>query len=103
MAQENKDERGYNGWSNYPTWNVKLWLDNDQGLYNAVQDMARRASNKHLSDLSGATVMLAQELQAFVEELLPDLGASFASDLLGWAVGQTNWYEMAQNIMEDIE
>ena len=23
----------YNGWKNYETWNVKLWLDNEQGTY----------------------------------------------------------------------
>lgn len=23
----------YNGWSNYETWNVALWLQNDFGLY----------------------------------------------------------------------
>ncbi len=28
------DEKGYNGWSNYETWNVKLWMDNDEGSYN---------------------------------------------------------------------
>ena len=22
----------YNGWTNYETWNVALWIDNDQGL-----------------------------------------------------------------------
>ncbi len=24
-------EHGYNGWKNYETWSVKLWIDNDQG------------------------------------------------------------------------
>ena len=23
----------YNGWSNYETWNVALWLQNDYGFY----------------------------------------------------------------------
>ena len=26
----------YNGWSNYETWNFKLWLDNDQDVHNYI-------------------------------------------------------------------
>ena len=28
----------YNGWRNYETWNVALWIGNDEGLYNFAKD-----------------------------------------------------------------
>jgi len=30
----------YNGWTNYETWNVALWLGNDEGLYNLARGFA---------------------------------------------------------------
>lgn len=27
----------YNGWKNYQTWNVVLWINNDEGLYNIAK------------------------------------------------------------------
>ena len=35
------DEKGYNGWTNYETWCVNLWLDNDEGTQNMVREWAR--------------------------------------------------------------
>ena len=41
---------GYNGWKNWATWNVALWLGNDESLYK----MARRFVN--YKDLAQALV-----------------------------------------------
>ena len=82
------DEEGYNGWANYPTWAVNLWLSNDEALWSETTERVAQA----LGDPQTA----ADGLRAWVrEELAPDLGASFASDLLGYALDLVDWREIA--------
>ena len=36
--QTNITDTEYNGWENYETFNVALWIQNDEGLYNIASE-----------------------------------------------------------------
>ena len=36
----------YNGHKNWDYWNVFLWINNDEGLYNLCRDYVRQCNNK---------------------------------------------------------
>ncbi len=109
MAQDET----YNGWSNYPTWAVNLWLSNDRALYEQAREMAGQAAydapeDDNVSDgiwtvQETARFRLADTFKEWVvDDLSPDLGATFAADLLGYALGEVDWHEIADAWLEDV-
>ena len=69
----------YNGWTNYETWNVALWLENDEGLYNLIQD----SSVSSYDDLV---------------DILWDCGSKETRDGVKWSDSKINKFEINQNV-----
>lgn len=89
---------GYSGWRNYETWVVKLWIDNDESSYNYWQERAKET----LKDAATPTVELADELKYTHEAADPTEEAGVYTDLLYSALGEVNWYEIAESILEEV-
>lgn len=86
---------GYNGYTNYTTWVVNLWLDND-GTINYYGEMVQedpRLDERRLADL----------IQSYLEDSVGDLTkgkASLWADILNNALSEINFTEIAENIIE---
>jgi hypothetical protein len=108
----NASEQGYNGWSNYETWCVNLWLSNDEGLYRETLERTRDAmdaaeaeqiEHPYWSEEQCLRFGVAAALKLWVcDELAPDLGATFAADLLNSALASVDWHEIADAWIESV-
>jgi hypothetical protein len=92
----------YNGWTNYETWCVNLWIDNEQGTQEEWAENARECLKDADFDKDAALSNLADMLKDTIEDNAPILDGVF-SDLLRAALGSVDWREIAQNMLSDIE
>lgn len=107
-ANKTMNDKKYNGWTNYETWNVKLWIDNEEGSQNYWQEQAQeayeRADEDTLTKKENAATDLAERLkdqhQEAMNEWTPNQACVF-TDLLGAALSEVNWYEIAESMIED--
>lgn len=93
----------YNGWTNYPTWNVALWMDNDPGLQEYIQEMTGVAIEQSQDNPNEAEGFLADRLKDFFRDEVNPLvyQASMWSDLMGYVLGLVNWEEIASHLVAD--
>ena len=98
-------DKTYNGWKNYETWLIALWIDNEQRLQEEARMIARYAARKNLGD--DTLPALADGLKQWVEDWHDVYAVSekggFVSDLLNAAMSEIDWYELAEHYLEDIK
>ena len=95
-------DEGYNGWKNYPTWAVNLWLTNDQGSEEWALEIVREAVD---NDGPHVRYDAASELKHAVREMIEGEmdESSMAADLVGYALDSVDWYEIADAFIEMCE
>jgi len=95
----------YNGWWNRETWTANLWLDNERGLYDMVQDMARNTLEEHPE--SGAVQCLEESIENLFDEAFSDIadmtqaGLNMLKDI--GSLYRVNWREIAENIILELK
>ena len=104
-------DQKYNGWTNYQTWLVNLWMGNDQSTQEMVMERVREIleDNQECDDETGdvtghdrdnATDQVARWLAEWHDEFKPETTGVFA-DLLGHALGMVDWQEIAYSLVSD--
>ena len=78
---------GYNGWSNYETWCVNLWMNGDQGYYEQLCEIL--SSHDNLYDQ-------AEALEEWIRFEYDGEYSSLWADLINNSLAEVNWYEIVK-------
>lgn len=94
------NKKEYNGWYNYETWAIALWMDNEQGSQEYYNEMAR----DYKGDVHRLADALKESHESMAEESAPILfEANWMSDLFRAAMSEVNWREIAEHLLDDLE
>jgi len=98
----------YNGWTNYETWCVASWLDNQEYSYNAWRERADELYGETEEDadkedrIEAVARVLSAELRTVFEvnNPLADQASCYA-DLLNAAISEVDWFAIAEHYITE--
>ena len=87
------DSKKYNGWTNYPTWRVRLEI---------IDGMGAAELGYSGPDQMTDTSDVADAIKAFVDEIIIDEAPDgLVKDYANAFLDDVNWYEIAEHLIED--
>ena len=109
-----EEEQRYNGWTNYETWATALWLDNDEATQNYWHERAREFQDEapSASQVKQGIWTIGQTARFTLADALKEeisegthmtSEASLYGDLLGAALQEVNWHEIAKHWLENLD
>ena len=102
-----KEDKKYNGYTNYETWCIKLWIDHDQDRQEYWAEKVQEAwedsdTMNILSHKERAAQELSEVVKAEFEENNPLANkANVYSDLINAGLSEVNWYEIALSLIDN--
>jgi hypothetical protein len=99
IAPKQAQEGGYQGYTNYETWAVSLWIDNDRDAYeywkSQVEDILEQNSDiPREAQISELSSILADALRWNHEESLDGI-EGVNKDLLTASLSKVDWDQIA--------
>lgn len=94
------NDKKYNGWTNYETWNANLWIDNDWRLSEHLTMITMDLFSSY-EDEDTVRQLLAERINDMFLEMMPDLEPSFFSDVMTASFREVNFNEIAQHYVDE--
>ncbi len=107
------DDKTHDGFTNFETWAVAVWIDDDRTNYHYWRDEARRHCSLALereqvaegiwTPEQAVRFCLADQLREEFTDNSPVTEPDVYADLLDAALSAVNWEEVAGHILEELE
>lgn len=114
------ERKEYNGWTNYETWAVNLWIDNSESAFNEWHERARERWTEGVEPFDWETTTganwpdqreraisrLASDIQEQHEQDASDMldaSCGVFADLLNAALSEVNWREIAEHMIDAVQ
>ena len=102
----------FNGFRNYETWTVALWLGNERSSYERWKEEARRLWDEAGQDSEviaerwsreeKTELDLSSSIAEAVREVAEDVREGFLRDLLNAGLAAVAWHEVAEHFLADL-